>query len=97
MTFVDLEHKLIAVPDAQFRVCVQIRVLRLESKLGETVVENVVLLDENAGAEFYSVREVPIRMDGESAAANVVCLLENGNVYGEPGLFSKGSQEIRGR
>lgn len=54
----------------------------------------MVLLDKNASPEFYSVRDVPIRIDGESAAANAVCLLEDGNVYGEPSFFSKASQEV---
>jgi len=91
------EDELGSIPDAQLRVSAELGVPWLELERVHGFVKNVVLFDEDAGAQLHMQGEIAKRMDREGAAADPVSLLEDGDVDDDAGSFGICPQVIRRR
>lgn len=79
--------EVVAVPDGQVALFIRARVSGGEVELLGGVEQDVVGLHENGGAKLNRVEWVVVDVHRQSPTADVVGLLEDGDVQGNAGFF----------
>ena len=92
-----LEDEGVAIPNAGALVAGTAVRVTLQPELLGGVVQDVVLLDEQGCAKLDGQIFVAVHVDGQSAAADVIGLLEDGDVDVDAIFLSKLLQVVRGR